>query len=99
MEKPSLQQEMELELAKSFTTSKVGSTSINVCTKSASLLLIEAAQPRLIVETKEQKSKEAPDFSVGKQKFKSDLIPAALNLTGSFSSCISAATSSTASCR
>jgi len=38
----------------------------------------EAAKPRLIVETKEQKSKEQPDFTVGKQKFKSDLIPAAL---------------------
>jgi type I restriction enzyme M protein len=37
-----------------------------------------AAKPRLIVETKEQKSKEQPDFTVGKQKFKSDLIPAAL---------------------
>jgi type I restriction enzyme M protein len=39
---------------------------------------LEAAKPRLIVETKEQNSKEAPDFTVGKQKFKSDLIPAAL---------------------
>jgi len=39
---------------------------------------VDAAKPRLIVETKEQKSKEAPDFTVGKQKFKSDLIPAAL---------------------
>ncbi len=37
-----------------------------------------AAKPRLIVDTKEQKSKEQPDFTVGKQKFKSDLIPAAL---------------------
>ena len=39
---------------------------------------VDAAKPRLIVETKEQKSKEQPDFTVGKQKFKSDLIPAAL---------------------
>jgi len=39
---------------------------------------VGAAKPRLIVETKEQKSKEQPDFTVGKQKFKSDLIPAAL---------------------
>jgi type I restriction enzyme M protein len=39
---------------------------------------VDAAKPRLIVETKEQKSKEEPDFTVGKQKFKSDLIPAAL---------------------
>src|SRR5438093_11740688 len=35
-------------------------------------------KPRLIVETKEQKNKEQSDFTVGKQKFKSDLIPAAL---------------------
>ncbi|MGH9785275.1 MAG: type I restriction endonuclease subunit M, partial [Terriglobia bacterium] len=39
---------------------------------------VDAAKPRLIVETKEQKTKEQPDFTVGKQKFKSDLIPAAL---------------------
>jgi len=39
---------------------------------------VEAARPRLIVGTKEQRSKEQPDFTVGKQKFKSDLIPAAL---------------------
>jgi type I restriction enzyme M protein len=39
---------------------------------------VEAAKPRLIVETKEQKSKEQPDFTVGKQKFKSDLIPVAI---------------------
>jgi type I restriction enzyme M protein len=39
---------------------------------------VDAAKPRLVVETKEQKSKEDPDFTVGKQKFKSDLIPAAL---------------------
>jgi type I restriction enzyme M protein len=38
----------------------------------------DAAKPRLIVETKEQKSKEEPDFTVGKQKYKSDLIPAPL---------------------
>jgi type I restriction enzyme M protein len=39
---------------------------------------VAAAKPRLIVETKEEKSKEQPDFTVGRQKFKSDLIPAAL---------------------
>jgi len=39
---------------------------------------VDAAKPRLIVETKEQKSKDQPDFTVGKQKFKSDLIPAVL---------------------
>jgi type I restriction enzyme M protein len=38
----------------------------------------EAAKPRLIVETKDQKSKEQPDFTLGKQKFKSDLIPVAI---------------------
>jgi type I restriction enzyme M protein len=39
---------------------------------------VEAAKPRLIVETKEQKSKDVADFTVGKQKCKSDLIPAGL---------------------
>jgi type I restriction enzyme M protein len=39
---------------------------------------VDAAKPRLIVVTKEQKSKEQPDFTVGKQKFKSDLILATL---------------------
>ena len=39
---------------------------------------VEAAKPRLIVETKEKKSKEQSDFTIGKKKFKSDLIPAAL---------------------
>jgi type I restriction enzyme M protein len=39
---------------------------------------VEAVKPRIIADTKEQKSKEVPDFTVGKQKFKSDLISAAL---------------------
>jgi type I restriction enzyme M protein len=39
---------------------------------------VDAAKPRHILATKEQKSKEQPDFTVGKQKFKSDLIPATL---------------------
>ena len=39
---------------------------------------VESARPRLIVETKEQKSKDQSDFMVGKQKFKSDLIPVTL---------------------
>jgi len=39
---------------------------------------VDAAKPRLIIEAKEQKSQEQPDFTVSKQKFKSDLIPAAL---------------------
>lgn len=44
-----------------------------------------AAKPRLILESKEQKSKEEPDFTVGKQKYKSDLIPASLLITRYFS--------------
>ncbi len=36
----------------------------------------EAAKPRLIIEDKDKKTKEKPDFTVGKQKFKTDLIPA-----------------------
>ena len=39
---------------------------------------VEVAKPRLIVESNEQKTKETPDFTVGKKKFKSDLIPAGL---------------------
>ena len=34
----------------------------------------EAAKPRLIIEDKDRKTKEKPDFTVGKQKFKADLI-------------------------
>jgi type I restriction enzyme M protein len=37
-----------------------------------------AARPRLIVETAGQKAKESPDFVAGKQKFRSDLVPAAI---------------------
>ncbi|MFH1811034.1 MAG: type I restriction-modification system subunit M [Pseudomonadota bacterium] len=39
---------------------------------------VEAAKPRHIIESKENKSKEEPDFVVDKKKFKSDLIPARL---------------------
>jgi type I restriction enzyme M protein len=46
---------------------------------------VEAAKPRLVVETKEQKSREPGDFSVGKQNFKSDLVPAALLIAKYFS--------------
>src|SRR5262249_9199049 len=46
----------------------------------------EATKPRPIVESKEQKSKEEPDFALGKQKFKSDLIPASLLVKRYFSS-------------
>ncbi len=45
----------------------------------------EAAKPRVIVDTKEQKSREEADFCIGKQKFKSDLIPAALLIARYFS--------------
>jgi hypothetical protein len=45
---------------------------------------VDAARPRPIVDTREQKSKEDPDFAVGKQKFKSDLIPAALLIARHF---------------
>ncbi len=38
----------------------------------------KAAKPRLIIEDKDKKTKEKPDFTVGKQKFKADLIPAPL---------------------
>jgi|APLak6261675434_1056106.scaffolds.fasta_scaffold01642_3 type I restriction enzyme M protein len=46
---------------------------------------VEAAKPRLIVETKDQKNKEEPDFTVGKQKYKSDLVPASLLVEQYFS--------------
>jgi type I restriction enzyme M protein len=39
---------------------------------------LTAAKPRLIIEDKEKKSKEKPDFIVGKQKFKADLISSSL---------------------
>ena len=38
----------------------------------------EAAKPRLIIEDKEKKTKEKPDFTVGKMKYKAELIPTAL---------------------
>ncbi len=38
----------------------------------------EAAKPRLIVENKDKKTKEKPDFSLGKLKYKAELIPPAL---------------------
>jgi type I restriction enzyme M protein len=39
---------------------------------------LDAATPRQIVESKEQKSQEQPDFTISRQKYKSGLIPAAL---------------------
>lgn len=44
----------------------------------------EAAKPRLIIDDKEKKTKEKPDFTVGKQKFKADLIPATLLISRYF---------------
>ena len=37
-----------------------------------------AAQPQLIVEDKNKKSKEKPDFAVGRKKYRAELIPSAL---------------------
>ena len=38
----------------------------------------EAAKPRLIVEEKGSKTKERPDFTIGKLKYKTEVIPTAL---------------------
>ncbi|HMI93048.1 MAG TPA: class I SAM-dependent DNA methyltransferase [Polyangiales bacterium] len=38
----------------------------------------QAAKPRLMVEDKDKKGKDKPDFVLGKQKFKAELIPPAL---------------------
>jgi type I restriction enzyme M protein len=38
----------------------------------------EAAKPRIIVEDKDKKTKEKPDFTVGKLKYKAELIPTVL---------------------
>jgi len=39
---------------------------------------VDAAQPRLIVEDKSKKSKTRPDFTLGKRKYQTELIPPAL---------------------
>ena len=39
---------------------------------------VDAAKPRLVVEDKNKKTKEKPDFTFGKKKYKTELIPAAL---------------------
>lgn len=44
----------------------------------------EAAKPHLIVEDKDKKSKEKPDFVIGKQKWKAELIPPALLIARHF---------------
>ena len=45
----------------------------------------EAAKPRLIIEEKGRKTKEKPDFVVGKLKYKAELIPFALIIARYFS--------------
>lgn len=44
----------------------------------------EAAKPRQIVDDKDQKSKDKPDFVIGKQKFKAELIPTSLLIARHF---------------
>ncbi len=39
---------------------------------------VEAAKPRLMVDDKTKKTKDKPDFTIGKKKYKTELIPAAL---------------------
>ena len=39
---------------------------------------LEAAKPRGIVEDKESKIKETPDLTIGRKKYKMDLVPPAL---------------------
>ncbi len=46
---------------------------------------LEAARPRQIVEDRDRKTKEQPEFSVGKLKFKAELIPPALLIARCFS--------------
>ena len=46
----------------------------------------EAVKPRLIIEDKDKKNKEKADFTIGKQKFKAELVPPALMIARYFSS-------------
>ena len=39
---------------------------------------IEASRPRNVIEDKDRKIKEAPDLTIGRRKYKMDLIPPAL---------------------
>jgi len=39
---------------------------------------LEVSKPKLIVEDKSKKAKEKPDFTIGKKKYKTELIPSAL---------------------
>ena len=45
---------------------------------------VEAAKPRLVVEDKNKKTKEKPDFTIGKKKYKTELIPATLVIARTF---------------
>lgn len=45
---------------------------------------LNAATPRQIIESKEQKDKGQADFTIGKQKYRSDLIPATLMIARYF---------------
>ena len=45
----------------------------------------EAVKPRLLVEDKEKKTQEKADFTVGKLKFKAELVPPALMIARYFS--------------
>ena len=44
----------------------------------------EAAKPRFVVEDKDKKTKEKPDFTIGKKKYKTELIPSALVIARTF---------------
>jgi len=46
----------------------------------------EAIKPRLIIEDKDKKNKEKADFTIGKQKYKAELVPPALMIARYFSS-------------
>jgi type I restriction enzyme M protein len=46
----------------------------------------EAVKPRLMIEDKDKKNKEKPDFTIGKQKYKAELVPPALIVARYFSS-------------
>ncbi|HPA07335.1 MAG TPA: class I SAM-dependent DNA methyltransferase [Methanoregulaceae archaeon] len=46
---------------------------------------IDAAQPRGIIEDKDRKIKETPDLTIGRKKYKMDLVPPSLIITRYFS--------------
>jgi type I restriction enzyme M protein len=45
---------------------------------------VSAAKPQIIIDDKSKKTKEKPDFAVGKTKYKAELIPSALIVTRYF---------------